>query len=261
METESFHQLKTTIDQNPNDPYLHYVHAELLVWLLKVKRPPGILSKVSHGVQGKINSWIPETVHRAITVAIENMVKAVLTGSGWILPKAPGHISLKEREDKVRNRIKWYRNTASAEGAVTGAGGILLGLADFPAFLTIKMKMLFDIAALYGVDGKDYQERLFLLYVFQLSFSSQKRRNELIGLIENWDSFRDELPRDLSEFDWKTFQLDYRDYIDLAKLAQLVPIIGAPVGAIANYKLTEQLGEYAMNAYRLRMLEGSPGKS
>lgn len=250
--------MKNTIVHS-QDPYLHYVQAELLVWLLKVKKPPGILSRVSHGVQGKINSWIPEKVHRAITLAIENMVKAVLTGSGWILPKVQDSISLKEREGRVRNRIKWYRNTASAEGAVTGAGGILLGLADFPAFLTIKMKMLFDIAALYGVDAKDYQERLFLLYVFQLSFSSQKRRNELIGLIENWDSFREDLPKDLGKFDWKTFQLDYRDYIDLAKLAQLVPIIGAPVGAIANYKLTEQLGEYAMNAYRLRLLGRGSG--
>jgi hypothetical protein len=117
------------------------------------------------------------------------------------------------------------------------------------------MKMLFDIAALYGFDTKNYQERLFLLYVFQLSFSSQKRRNELIERIENWDSFKENLPKTYDEFDWRTFQLDYRDYIDLAKLAQLIPLVGAPVGALANYKLSDQLGRNAMNAYRLRMLE------
>jgi len=237
------------------DNYQQIVNAELLVWLLKLKKPPGIFGRMTHGVQGKINSIIPEKVHKAITVAIENMVKAVLTGSGWIVPKVQEPITLKDREDKVRKRIKWYRNTASAEGAVTGAGGILLGLADFPAFLTIKMKMLFDIAALYGVDTKDYQERLFLVYVFQLSFSSQTRRNDLVGLIENWDSFKNDLPKDFDQFDWKTFQLDYRDYIDLAKLLQLVPIIGAPVGAVANYKLTEHLGEFAMNSYRLRLMK------
>ncbi|HEX8505766.1 MAG TPA: EcsC family protein, partial [Hymenobacter sp.] len=44
----------------------------------------------------------------------------------------------------------------------------------------------------------------------------------------------------------------YRDYIDLAKMAQLVPVIGAAVGAVANYRLIEQLGETAMNCYRLR---------
>jgi len=234
---------------------MHYVEAELGTWLFQIKKPPSLVSKLTHSLQGKINGWIPEKVHKAITIAIENMVKGVLTGSGWIVPKADQSLSLQEREIKVRTRIKWYRNTASAEGAVTGAGGILLGFVDFPAFLTIKMKMLFDIAAIYGFSAKEFHERLFLLYVFQLSFSSQKRRNELIGIIENWESYCDSLSTDSDEFDWKTFQLEYRDYIDLAKLAQLIPIIGAGVGAIANYRLTSHLGKYAMNAYRLRLLK------
>ncbi|MDF2157446.1 EcsC family protein [Algoriphagus sp. CAU 1675] len=237
------------------DNYQNYINAELTSWLYQMKRPPSLGSKIAHGVQGKINQWIPEKIHQVVTVAIENMVKAVLTGSSWIVPKPDESMPYKVREFKIRNRIKWYRNTASVEGAVTGAGGILLGFADFPAFLTIKMKMLFDIAALYGYDTKDYQERLFLLYVFQLSFSSQKRRNELIALIENWEDYRETLPKSFDEFDWKTFQLDYRDYIDLAKLAQLIPVIGAGVGAIANYRLTEQLGKNAMNAFRLRGLK------
>jgi hypothetical protein len=177
----------------------------------------------------------------------------VLMGSSWIKPNPDPALSFPERERKIRERIKWYSRTASVEGGVTGAGGLLLGLADFPAFLTIKMKMLFDIASWYGFDTNAYQERLFLLYVFQLSFSDQQRRNDLIGLIENWEDFHNNLPKEFSEFDWKTFQLDYRDYIDLAKFAQLLPIIGAPVGAIANYRLTGHLARYAMNCFRLRL--------
>lgn len=235
--------------------YNHYVNADLETWLLEVKTPPRILGRIAHGIQDKINSWIPEKIHQAIAVAVENMVKAVLFGSEWIKPSPEKSMILYHREEKIRNRIKWYRNAASAEGGLTGAGGILLGLADFPAFLTLKMKMLFDIAAWYGFDTKSYQERLFLLYVFQLSFSNQHRRNDLIGLIENWEMYVCDLPADLDQFDWKTFQLDYRDYMDLAKLAQLIPIIGAPVGAIANYKLTAHLGRFAMNCYRLRVLK------
>jgi hypothetical protein len=236
------------------DAYQHYVDAELGIWLLEMKRPPSFFGKIAHRMQGKVNQLIPEKVHSAITIAIENMIKGVLIGSAWLVPKSDTCLSLQEIEQKVRARIKWYRNTASVEGGLTGAGGILLGLADFPAFLTIKMKMLFDIAALYGFDTRIYQERLFLLYVFQLTFSDQQRRNKLIGLIEEWDRHLSDLPKDLGSFDWRAFQLDYRDYIDLAKMAQLIPIIGAPVGAIANYKLTQQLGEGIMNAYRLRIL-------
>ena len=42
------------------------------------------------------------------------------------------------------------------------------------------------------------------------------------------------------------------DYIDLAKMAQLLPVIGAAVGAVANYQLLKQLGDTAMNCYRMR---------
>jgi len=56
-------------------------------------------------------------------------------------------------------------------------------------------------------------------------------------------------PADLA---WGRFQQGYRDYLDLAKLAQLLPVVGAPIGAIVNWRLVDRLGETAMNAYRLR---------
>jgi uncharacterized protein (DUF697 family) len=64
------------------------------------------------------------------------------------------------REEAVRKKINIYRKTAAVEGGITGAGGILLGLADFPILLTIKIKLLFDIAVLYGFDVNDYKERV-----------------------------------------------------------------------------------------------------
>ena len=50
-------------------------------------------------------------------------------------------------------------------------------------------------------------------------------------------------------------QLEYRDYIDLAKMAQLIPGIGAVVGVVVNYKLIKKLGTTAMNAYRMRLFK------
>jgi hypothetical protein len=35
-------------------------------------------------------------------------------------------------------------------------------------------------------------------------------------------------------------------------MAQLLPVIGAAVGAIANYNLIAQLGDTAMNCFRMR---------
>jgi len=63
---------------------------------------------------------------------------------------------------------------------------------------------------------------------------------------------KEKLPDDLHTFDWRTFQLEYRDYIDLAKLLQLIPGVGAIAGALVNHRLTNKLGKNAMNAYRMR---------
>ena len=74
----------------------------------------------------------------------------------------------------------------------------------------------------------------------------------------NWDNKSAELPEDINQFDWQTFQQEYRDYLDLAKMAQLIPVIGAPVGFVVNYRLINILGLTAMNAYRLRLLKKLP---
>ncbi|HLO38686.1 MAG TPA: EcsC family protein, partial [Lacibacter sp.] len=70
----------------------------------------------------------------------------------------------------------------------------------------------------------------------------------------DWEMKKLQLPDDINQFDWRNFQQEYRDYIDLAKMAQLIPLIGAPVGLIVNYRLLKKLGITAMNAYRMRLL-------
>jgi hypothetical protein len=39
-------------------------------------------------------------------------------------------------------------------------------------------------------------------------------------------------------------------------MAQLIPIIGAPVGFVVNSRLIDKLGKTAMNAYRMRLPGG-----
>ncbi|WP_163380597.1 EcsC family protein [Cyclobacterium sp. SYSU L10401] len=240
------------IESNPEKLYESLAYRDMMIWLQKTKKKPSLLNRVTKGTQRSINNLIPEKIHKAITYAIEKMVKGVLTGNEYIGTKPYTVNRLSLREYKARKSIRLYTRTASVEGAVTGAGGILMGFVDLPAFLAIKMKMLFEIAAAYGHDVRDYKERVFILYIFKLTFASQKTRNETIAYLENWASHAQTLPENLTDFDWRNFQLEYRDYMDLAKLAQLIPIIGAGVGAIANYKLSQQLGKMAIHAYRLR---------
>ena len=236
------------------DQYERHALSELSVWQKQMLRRPSLLNRFSKRIQTKVNTWIPEKVHAAITATIKQMIRGVLFGATYTTSKLLVDSSLEWREATVRRRIKNYKNTAAIEGGITGAGGILLGFVDFPVLIGMKIKLLFDIASMYGYDIKSYKERIYILHIFELAFSSHEHRKDVYLKMLDWDNQVKELPEDIDQFDWRSLQQEYRDYIDLAKMAQLIPIIGAPVGVLVNYRLIQKLGFTAMNAYRMRFL-------
>lgn len=235
-------------------PYEQAVRTELTRWQEAMQKSPSKFGRFSTAIQRRINRIIPQKVHAIVTATIKQMTRAVLFGAEYLSRQPVEKQTLVQRDAAVARRIEFYKKTSAAEGGVTGAGGFLMSLADFPILLALKMKMLFEIASLYGFSVSDYRERVYILYVFQLAFSSQERRREVYQYVADWPEHSRQLPDDINQFDWLKFQQEYRDYIDLAKLAQLIPGIGAVVGIVVNYRLVNQLGRTAMNAYRMRLL-------
>ena len=230
--------------------YETWARGEVARWRTQMLKAPNLIDKTTRGVQQRINKVIPEQVHLAATAVIEQMTRGILTGSNIVTAAPLAGASLAVRDARAMTAIAGYRTTAAVEGGVAGAGGFWLAVADFPALIAIKLKLLFDLMAIYGKSGSDFSERLYLLHVFQLAFSSAAHRAEVFQAMEDWDTRAH--PQHLDDFDWRRFQQEYRDYIDLAKLAQLIPIIGAPVGAVVNWRLTQRVGDMAINAYRMR---------
>ena len=237
------------------DYYQQKVFSELSVWKNEMLRPPSFFNNLSKKLQTRINRWIPEKIHKAITETIKQMIRGVLFGAKFTTADALADASLHTRELAVEQRIEFYKKTAAVEGGITGAGGLLLGLADFPILIGLKIKLLFDIASLYGYDIRDYKERVYILHIFELAFSSHEHRRNVYLKMIDWDEKSKELPDDIHQFDWRNFQQEYRDYLDIAKMAQLIPVIGAPVGIVVNYRLIKKLGITAMNAYRMRLIK------
>lgn len=228
---------------------------DLLAWRADLTKPPGPLNGIARATQQRINRIIPEKVHAAITTAIEGMTRALLVGSDFATGAPQVGLSLDERRARAAKAIDGWKKTAAVEGGVTGAGGFLLAAADFPLLMSFKIKLLFEIAAIFGHEGKDLPERLFILHIFELAFSDSQHRAGVFAALENWEAR--EHPQHLDDFDWRAFQQQYRDHIDLAKLAQFIPVVGAPLGAIVNWRLVEKLGHTAVMAYRMRAEQGA----
>ncbi len=98
-------------------------------------------------------------------------------------------------------------------------------------------------------------ERTFIYaYYISANFFKKEKRKEIFHRILNWQQYAAQLPEDVNAYDWTSFREEYCDYIDLAKLMQMIPGIGALFGAYANNKLIAQLAENAMQAYHYRFL-------
>ena len=61
--------------------YDESVSVELKAWQKKMLKRPSLLNSLSKKIQTKINSWIPEKVHNAITATIKQMIRGVLFGA------------------------------------------------------------------------------------------------------------------------------------------------------------------------------------
>ncbi|MEF2965601.1 EcsC family protein [Paenibacillus sp. M1] len=238
--------------------YEYKVQREIADWEQKIFKPPGWLEKTSKTISSRINQFIPPKVHNVITTTIRSIVRTALFGAEYTPSRSVNSTpELESADQEAKELFALYQKIAVAEGAGTGAGGIVLGMVDFPALIAIKMKFLFELAHVYGYDTKDFSERVFILKVFQMAFSGPESRARLLNSIKNWHIEKEQWQSDAEysrNMDWETFQIEYRDAIDFRKMLQMMPGIGAFAGAWANYTILEELREFAMNAYRIRRL-------
>lgn len=243
--------------------YEQKILREVADWEQTMFKPPGWLEKTSKSIGTRINHWIPPKVHSIITTTIRSIVRTALFGAEYT-PSRPVQKTpeLESADQEAKELFALYQKIAVAEGAGTGAGGIMLSMVDFPALIAIKMKFLFEMAHVYGYDTRHFSERVFILKVFQMTFSGPENRIRLLDSIKRWHIEKEQWQSEAEyskNMDWETFQIEYRDAMDFRKMLQMVPGIGAIAGAWANYSILEELRESAMNAYRLRRLHDDLG--
>ncbi|MEM1406800.1 MAG: EcsC family protein, partial [Bacteroidota bacterium] len=68
---------------NTNSVYNDLVSQELRLWQAAMCRRPNFWNRTTKNVQKKVNSIIPEKIHKAITKAIKEITRAVIFGSSF----------------------------------------------------------------------------------------------------------------------------------------------------------------------------------
>jgi hypothetical protein len=165
----------------------------------------------------------------------------------WVRIAGPGNTPEKLAKIAFRKHVRLAR----LEGAALGVGGAITAGPDLVALLWIQSRMIFYIAAAYGYDPRHPMRPAELLALQGVYPSAEEARKALDGVGKH-------MAQALAER-----ALEGKDqggiHLRLAKFAakrvahryagRLVPLVGAPIGAMQNAGATKDLGRRALAYY------------
>jgi hypothetical protein len=165
----------------------------------------------------------------------------------WVRIAGPGHTPKKLARIAYRKHVRLAR----LEGGLLGLGGVFTAAPDIVALLWIQSRMVFYIAAAHGYDPRHPMRPAELLALQGIYETPADARRALDGLgkhlaqavIERTIAGRpmDRLHRRLLRYLLQRMARHYG--------GKLVPIIGAPLGAMQNAGTTKDLGRLALTYY------------
>jgi hypothetical protein len=167
--------------------------------------------------------------------------------ANWVRVAGAGHTP--ERLAKVAYRK--HIRLARLEGGVLGIGGAITAAPDIVALVWIQSRMVFYIAAAHGYDPRHPMRPAELLALQGVYPTPAQAREALDGMgklmaqamVEKALASRstDRLHRRLVKYLAKRMARRYA--------GRLIPLIGAPIGAVQNGAATKEIGRAALTYY------------
>ncbi|HSC86349.1 MAG TPA: EcsC family protein [Polyangiaceae bacterium] len=269
--------------------YERAAHDEILAWRDKDgnawnRSMRGLTSYVSRGLSNSLPSQLTQAVFHAVSSGIEQLEGAAQwthTDASLLREAAKLGLHVEDVMDLARFELEQLdplarrffgpnRLIAALEGAGTGLGGPLLIAADIPALFAVSFRAIQQIGGCYGFDTTDPELRPVVLSVLGAGAaqSSAAKAQALLDMRIAARAFAagvgyqrvaemtatgvaaralkkvsEHLPRDIAK------------EISRRKLAQLLPFIGAAVGATFNHWFLSTTCESAYMLFRELYLE------
>jgi hypothetical protein len=165
---------------------------------------------------------------------------------------------------------RWSLGYAVTGGGAAGALG-LAGLAiDVPATMTLALRTARLTGLAYGFGSKGPAEQIYILNILQLAGanSAEERQAAMARLAEGRRAFSREDWRKVSEMTGQAVGASTAARrvaetlgvnLSMRKMAQVVPLVGAAVGASVNAAFQNDVAAAARFAFRARWLEINEG--
>lgn len=150
--------------------------------------------------------------------------------------------------------IQSHKKMATIQGATTGIGGIFTLLIDIPLILGISLKVLQELAIVYGYHPDKKTERIFIVKCLQFASSDIVGKKAIIEDLARVDEAGASTDTISQIQGWREVLITFRDNFGWKKLFQIIPIAGMVFGAYFNRKSIEDVAEVGKMMYRKRRI-------
>lgn len=165
----------------------------------------------------------------------------------WVRIAGPGHT----QAELARIALKKHVRLARLEGGALGIGGIITAAPDLVALLWLQSRLVWYIAAAYGFDPNHPMRPAEYLALQGLYDTPAQARDALNGVGKRLAVAM--AGRALSGRREGALHLRLAKYVAkrIARryAGRLIPLIGAPIGAMQNGGVTKDLGRRAIGYY------------
>lgn len=222
--------------------------------------PEGLMDKMADAVEMALSKLGSATLK---TVDIDEIKKR--TGSNF----QNFEDELKAIDAAANHYWNYHVAYAAGEGGILGAGGIAALVADVPALFGIALRLIQQIATCYGYDINKPEEHEYILNVLRVGSTSDiKAKVEFVITLKQveevlikvaWKRMSEALAKkEISSLSamaaFKQFCKSLGIQLTKRKALQLVPVIGAVVGAAFNSTFINDVGRAAYMSYRRRKI-------
>lgn len=240
---------------------------------------PGVLAKSTNVLLKPLN-WAFEKVipHKLIEGAMSacNSAGSFLTDKGDIL-RDGGVSSISELRNKdlklcddMANVVhNWALGIAAAEGGAAGTGGAYTIALDIPALITLAYRTIHKIGLCYGYECNTFEDRMFANMVFQAASANTVEEKtyallflKQIEVVVTKQTFRKMAakaaaaqigPEALVIF-LRNAAKSLGKNLTRRKALQVIPFVGAAVGAAMNASFIQDIAWAARRAFQKRWL-------
>ena len=278
-------------------PYEQKVRKEIEDWK---RKKDGLLTKAL-GLAGKPIDFIyekvvPGSVQKTVGKAIYGFIEMLKDAAYWTYPdkdivkesrkigiEINDHRQLREYDlEKLDQIARRYFNSnkiiGALEGGGCGLGGLALIAADIPLLFTVSFRAVQQIGSSYGFDMEDPDMLPVIMSIFNAGASASEAakaaaladmRVAAVAFSKNWtykkvaERTQTGVVTQLLKERTKRLPKDIANNITKRKLAQVIPLAGAAIGAGFNYWFLSNTVRASYMVFRdmhLNMKYSSDGK-